>query len=43
LKTIKDVPEGKIIYWFKHVDMAKAKEIIGHKTCIMGNVPMSIL
>jgi uroporphyrinogen-III decarboxylase len=43
LETIKDVPEGKIIYWFENVDMAKAKTILGGKVCIMGNVPMSLL
>jgi uroporphyrinogen-III decarboxylase len=43
LETIKDVPEGKIIYWFENVDMAKAKAILDGKVCIMGNVPMSLL
>jgi uroporphyrinogen-III decarboxylase len=43
LETISDVPEGKIIYWFEHVDMAKAKAILGRKVCIMGDVPMSLL
>jgi len=43
LETIKDVPEGKIIYWFENVDMAKAKKILGDRVCIMGNVPMSLL
>ena len=43
LDTIKDVPEGKIIYWFENVDIVKAKEALGGKVCIMGNVPMSLL
>jgi hypothetical protein len=43
LETISDIPEGKIIYWFEHVDMAKAKAILGRKACIMGDVPMSLL
>jgi uroporphyrinogen-III decarboxylase len=43
LETIKDVPEGKIIYWFEHVDMAKAKAILGKRVCLMGDVPMSLL
>jgi uroporphyrinogen-III decarboxylase len=43
LETIRDVPAGKIIYWFEHVDMAKAKAILGRKVCIMGDVPMSLL
>jgi len=43
LETISDVPEGKVLYWFEHVDMARAKKIFGGKTCIMGDVPMSLL
>jgi uroporphyrinogen-III decarboxylase len=43
LETIRDVPEGKIIYWFENVDMAEAKAILGQKVCIMGDVPMSLL
>jgi hypothetical protein len=43
LEIIKDVPEGKIIYWFEHVDMAKAKAILGERVCLMGDVPMSLL
>jgi uroporphyrinogen-III decarboxylase len=43
LDIIKDVPEGKIIYWFEDVDMVKAKEALAGKVCIMGSVPMSIL
>jgi uroporphyrinogen-III decarboxylase len=43
LDIIKDVPEGKIIYWFENVDMVKAKAVLGGKACIMGGVPMSLL
>jgi len=43
LETIRDVPRGKIIYWFENVDMVKAKTILGGRVCIMGNVPMSLL
>ncbi len=43
LDVIKDVPEGKVVYWFEHVDMVKAKAILGRKVCIMGDVPMSLL
>ncbi len=43
LETIADVPEGKIIYWFEHVDMARAKAVVGRRACIMGDVPMSLL
>ena len=37
------MPEGKIIYWFEHVDMARAKAVVGRRACIMGDVPMSLL
>ena len=43
LEIIKDVPEGKIVYWFEHVDMRKAKKILGDRVCIMGNVPLALL
>ncbi len=43
LDIIKDVPAGKIVYWFEDVDMVKAKEILAGTACIMGNVPMSLL
>ena len=41
LEVIADVPPGKIWYWFEQVDMKKAKEILGGKACIGGNVPLS--
>jgi uroporphyrinogen-III decarboxylase len=43
LDIIADVPERKIVYWFEDVDMGKAREVLGGKVCIMGNVPMSLL
>ena len=43
LDLVKDVPEGKIVYWFEHVDMVKAKEALGGKVCIMGGPPMSLM
>jgi uroporphyrinogen-III decarboxylase len=43
LDIIRDVPEGKMIYWFEDVDIVKAKEALGGKVCIMGSVPMSLL
>ncbi len=43
LETISDVPEGRIVYWFEHVDMTRARQIVGRKACIMGDVPMSLL
>jgi uroporphyrinogen-III decarboxylase len=43
LETIADVPPGKIWYWFEQVDMKKAKNVLGGKVCIGGNVPLSVL
>lgn len=43
LDIIRDVPEGKILYWFEDVDMHKAKEALAERVCIMGGVPLSIL
>ena len=34
---------GKIIAWFDQTDIFKAKEIIGDKICIRGNVPGSLM
>lgn len=43
LDIIKDIPEGKACYAFEATDMIKAKEVLGGKVCIRGNVPLSIL
>ena len=43
LEILRDLPEGKIIFWFESVDIKKAKEILGGRVCIMGNVPMSLM
>lgn len=43
LKYIKDVPQGKVVYHFERVDMAKAKEVLGGTACIMGGLPNSLL
>ena len=43
LEIMAGVPPGKVCYWFDHVDMAKAKEVLGGKACIAGNVPISLL
>ena len=36
------MPRGSVIWFFEHMDMAKAKKILGH-TCIAGNVPVSVM
>ncbi len=43
LETMADVPAGKVCYWFDHVDMRRAKEVLGHRVCIAGNVPVALL
>jgi uroporphyrinogen-III decarboxylase len=42
LDIIKDMPAGSTIWFFEHMDMAKAKKILGHN-CIAGNVPVSLM
>jgi uroporphyrinogen-III decarboxylase len=43
LKTIKDLPKGKVIWYFDRTDMFKAKEVLGDRACLAGNVPTSLL
>jgi hypothetical protein len=43
LEHIKDIPPGKAIYRFEATDMIKAKDILGDRVCIRGNVPVSLL
>jgi uroporphyrinogen-III decarboxylase len=43
LEIIKDIPKGKAIYWFEQTDIFKAKEVLGDRVCIRGNVPPSLL
>jgi uroporphyrinogen-III decarboxylase len=43
LDIIKDMPRSSVIWFFEHMDMAKAKKIIGVNTCIAGNVPVTMM
>lgn len=43
LEIMADIPPGKVCYWFDHVDMVKAKAILGGTACIAGNVPLDLL
>ncbi len=43
LKQVTDVPEGWVHWLFDRTDMKKAKELLGDKCCIMGNVPTSLM
>ena len=43
LEIIKDLPRGKVVWHFDQTDMIRAKEVLGDRACIMGNVPTSLL
>jgi len=43
LEVVQDLPKGKVIWWLDHIDMAKAKKILGADNCIGGNVPPDLL
>jgi uroporphyrinogen-III decarboxylase len=43
LEYIAELPKGKAIARFDQVDMKKAKEILGGRVCISGNMPVSVL
>jgi uroporphyrinogen-III decarboxylase len=43
LEIMSDVPPGKVCYWFENVDMVKAKEVLGGRVCMAGNMPLRLL
>ncbi len=43
LEIISDIPRAKAIYRFVRTDIFKAKEMLGDRVCIRGNVPASLL
>ncbi len=43
LDIISDIPAGKAIYWFEKTDVFKAKEVLGDRVCVKGNVPSSLV
>jgi uroporphyrinogen-III decarboxylase len=43
LEIIKDMPRSSMVWWFEHMDMAKAKRVLGDNAGIAGNVPITIL
>ena len=43
LEIIRDLPTGKVVWMFDTTNMARAKEILGDRACIYGNVPTDIL
>jgi uroporphyrinogen-III decarboxylase len=43
LKLITDTPRSSVVWYFDQTDMAEAKKIVGRNSCIVGNVPSSIV
>jgi uroporphyrinogen-III decarboxylase len=43
LEIIKDMPSGKVIWYFEEMDMARAKKVLGDNACIAGNLPAAVL
>jgi hypothetical protein len=43
LDIIKELPKASVAWWFDQTDMARAKEVLGDKACLIGNVPTSLL
>ena len=43
LKLITDTPKSGVVWYFDQTDMAQAKKILGNVSCIVGNVPSSIV
>jgi uroporphyrinogen-III decarboxylase len=43
LKQIYDTPKSSVIWYFDQTEMAEAKRILGNTSCIIGNVPVSVL
>jgi len=43
LKYIWDVPKSGVVWYFDQTDMAEAKKVLGDVSCIVGNVPSSIV
>ncbi len=43
LNTLRDVPKGKVVYFFEKQDMANAKKILGDVACVAGNFDVNLL
>lgn len=43
LEYLRELPKGKVVAWFDKTDMFKAKEVLGDRVCLMGNMPSSLL
>lgn len=43
LKYVNEFPKGSVCWLFDQTDMLRAKEILGDKCCIQGNIPASLI
>jgi uroporphyrinogen-III decarboxylase len=43
LKQITDTPKSSVVWYFDQTDMAEAKKVLGNVSCIVGNVPTSVI
>ena len=43
MEYLLEMPRAKVLCHFEHMDMKRAKEVLGGHLCIMGNVPSSLL
>jgi uroporphyrinogen-III decarboxylase len=43
LKQITDTPKSGVVWYFDQTDMAEAKKVLRNTSCIVGNVPSSIM
>jgi hypothetical protein len=43
LEYVDEFPKGAVTWYFDRTDMVKAKQILGKKCCIQGNVPSSMV
>ena len=43
LKQIADTPKSGVVWYFDQTDMKEAKKMLGDVSCIVGNVPSSII
>jgi uroporphyrinogen-III decarboxylase len=43
LEYFTDFPKGSLMILFEKTDIFRAKEILGDRVCLMGNVPLSLL
>ncbi len=43
LEVIADLPEKSTVWFFDRTDMHRAKDVLGDKFCLMGNVPIGLV